>query len=616
MIGECMNMYLKLKFFMLMCSYGLCLSAMESQLSTDTRFVRARTRGSEIAVPATQELIHVPPMSREYRRSVDLMYSIMREDSNESVICERLRTLPLIKQCEIIETAEKAGFDWVLGLACSTYAQELILDKNLQLLFKDQATAHRILSASPRVTHLLLPFFHKLIEKSFSRILAASYRDTIRLYNPSVESDRRCDIFMMPTNTLNDIVYVVRDYKGTYLDSMAFGPIAPLLITRQSDRDVVVIDQEKVTQAVRQLSDSRATGSFYAFFDGLTYKSTYDGSLIVGLTGSEKYESDVLVVIKRIQGNTLAVTKALRLPSPIRTFPCIVNKTILRNVPLINVVYDMNASFMIRPYSHIAAYIDGSCNLNILDLDSLQNTQVTMQNNISSIAWSSDGKILAYASSDGALYLNECSTSSKKCFRYGNEIRKIQWSNDGTKILLMFDTKVDLVNSADGSIISTYTLHNNIVQAILSDDCTKILISCTNQGVYLFDVNTCVCRNTCKLDQAHIISLMLSPDNQYALISCVQNGALCVCVWNTEKHTLELYHGIDEGSYSVIAQKMQHGMPKIQSLTLAQLILLIAAEQVNDQRKFEISESHPLYSHSARCVPILRKYIMDKLFVK
>lgn len=616
MIGESMNVYSKSFFFIFLYNCGLCFGAMESEPGQDTRSKKLRRRVSEIAVPRAQQAsIHVSPMSSEYRRGMDLIHSLMHEDETESAICERLSTLPLTEQCEIIATAEQVGFDRILGIACNTCAQTLCSDKNLRILFEDQVTTHRLLSMKPRVTSLMRPLLQARIEKLFSHISSASYRDTMRLYYPTIEGNERVDVFMMPTNTLNDIVYIIRDYKGTFLGRRALGPIVPLIMSSDAMRNITIIDQEKIAHAVGQLSDSQASRSFCAFFNGLTYKSNHDGSLIVALAGSERHESDVLVIIRRIQGNSILATKVLQLASPVLTFPCTLCKKKLRDIPLINMSYDMNASFMIRPYSHIIAYIDVNHNIHILDLDSTRSSQVTTQGNISSMAWSPDGTRLAYASRDGKLYLNDCSAMNNKCFEYDNEIRKIQWSIDGTRILLMLDTKVKLVNSVDGSEVSTYKLQDKLVQAVLSDDLSKILVSCANQTIYLIDVNTATCNHVCKIDSANITSLMLSPDNLYAIISCVQGEALRAYVWNTENQSLEFYHDINGANYNVLATKMQHGRLDFQSLTMAQLILLMAAEQITDQKKFAVTESHLLYPHIACCVPVLRKYITSKLLV-
>jgi WD40 repeat protein len=602
--------------FLASCGFGFCdiyVKAMESELSRDTRNRRSTHRDSEQVVPRIFAPIHI---SQEYRRGMDLIHSLMRDGETEAAISSQLDALPLQDQCEVVAAAEHVRFDWVLKVACNSYACTLASDRYLKLLLDDPITAQCFLNTVPRVAGLIRPLLHKRVNNLISRLSSASSRDTIHLNCSTVEPDKRYDVFMVPTCSLNDVVYIVRDYKGTFSDRRSSGPIVPLIMARESVPDVTVIDQEQIAQAIRQFDGSTIPDSFCGFFNGLTYKGSSDGSLIVGLTGSAQQNTNVLVVMKRIQGNSIAVTKVLKLPTPVLASVHTLSQRIFRHVPLVNITYDMNGSFMMRPDSYLVAYIGTDRDIHILDLCSTRSSRVTNFGSVSSIAWSSDGKILAYALSDGTLYLNDFTLKSRKCFKYDGEIRKVQWSIDNTKIMLTLTTEIELINAADGSKISTFALPDKIVQAVLSDDGTKILIGCMNQTTYLLDVNTMTCHHTCKIDHVGIVSLMLSPDNRYALISCVDNGAMHTYTWDLERQCLEFCHEDTVVAFSLLARKMQQGRADFHNLTMAQLVLLLAAERFQDDKTSAVTQNNPLYMHIARSVPVLRKYIIDRLLVR
>jgi hypothetical protein len=555
------------------------------------------------------------PVSPEYQHAANVLYSVLDGVQNKSDALERLSALPLTQQCGVIEAADRAGFDWILDLACRTCTQRIVLQRNLRAVFEDGSVTRKLLGMTPRATDLMRSYLMPKVGELCSRISAAPYRNTIRLYYPAAEYEKRADIFIMPTHTLDDIVYIMRDYKGFFTSGDVRGPIVPLLMANDASRDHTVINQGSIECAIQCLSTGRAIRSSGALFNGLTYKSNDDGSLVVALAGSERCEGDVLVTMKRTRGRGIAATKVIQLAFPVLTFPYALSVPPLKGVPSIHMVYDMDASFMIRPYSHIAAYIDIQHNINILDLDSAQSSRVTTHGDVSSICWSPDGTILAYATLGGTLNLNNCSTKDKKCFVYGQDIRAIQWSTDGTKILLMFDKQVKIVNSLDGLDVVTYTLPNTITRALLSDDASKILLSCTQQKVYLFDIDTRACHRTCKIDNADIRSLLLSPDNQYAIISCMQDGGMQIYIWDTSCQSLNRYNEIGEVVCGVLAKKIQQGRPCLKDLTMAQLILLTAAAQSSDTTKFSVHLSHPLCPCIVGMAPVFKKYIMSKLNV-
>jgi len=589
----------------------------EQKKESRRRFSYNRPDGTSRTVEQISLALNPDQYALQYQHGMSLIRTLMEGKKSAFAIRTRMSQLSLQDQQEIIKTTGNCRLDWMFGIACESYADTIARDEVMQFLFDDSNAAQTACQMGPRAERNLASKLYETFKGQIDRLAFVSQRAGHRLYNLSVDARNCQDAFIMLPALSDEIVCIQRDFTGKSC-CPAQSVLLPLLVSSSRNRGFQVFDPIMLSHFIEQARQPGDPETKTRYFDGRAFQISHDGSFMLGFAGIRLHDIDTIILFDRTPDNKFEPLKAISLSHGILTRLYALDKhETIKGIPLCAVLYDIQTSFAIRPYERMAACIDITGNIELINLNSGFISQLTTGGNALALGWSPDGKSIAWSTADGKLRIKRLDgdTIEKDC---GSDcqIRKIQWSVDGSKILLVTPSYVELIRVANGSIVGRYGGDQAIVQATLSDDATKILIASADKIISFWDVPSRTCIQKTKLDNVYILEVQLSPDARFASFTCEQNGSALFYIWHLERNACVGYHDINETSLPILTAELSSGWPSCKTLSLPQMMLFVAACKTQGNKTFSVASTHYLAAQFAALAPHLKKSIESKIVIK
>lgn len=599
----------KILFFIIIFNFGIFLKAMESELAQDTRSTRGYEERKIAAPAAASPRLSLSPVNPDFQHGMFLIKSTVGDETDDHILKSKISLLPGPDQKEMIRTAQHYNFDWVLNIACAAYADTLARDNVLHAIMSRSDLAQDAVSIDKRPEMLIVKYFNRAYKDVLVKILFSSHRTPHRIYTLSPRSEDRREAFIVPAWAAGDLVSIERDFLHPE-------GVAQLVIKSECCKKPTVIDQEQLLGTMGMTLCQVQQSQSHTYFNGRTYQLSPDGSFLLAFSGSQE-NIDMLIFLERRTDNAFENKIAICLSRPVLTnIYSIFKPQEIKGFPVGTILYDIDTTFAIRPLTKMATYIDTSHKIHMVNFNTGKILPVETEGDAMALGWSPDGIYLAYSTVDAHLRVRGFDSSFfKKDYEFSNQIHKIQWSPDGSKLLLMTRKEVILLNIVDGQILAMFHNENPIVQAVLSDDATKIMMATREGTVSFWDVQSKSCYQTRTFDRAQIISLQLSPDANYASITCEHNGNVSMYVWNIEKKICIEFNTINESTLPMLHKKLLSGMPNLASLSLPKMLLALAAASSFKKNVYVLAKNHYLYAYLTTLTLPLKKVIESKISI-
>ncbi len=178
---------------------------------------------------------------------------------------------------------------------------------------------------------------------------------------------------------------------------------------------------------------------------------------------------------------------------------------------------------------------------------------------VTSVAWSPDGKRVASGSSDTTVQVWNASDGSHLFTYHGHSegVDAVAWSPDGKRIASgsgdlesTDDNTVQICNASDGSRLLTYTGHSDVVDAVAwSPDGRRIASGSYDQTVQVWDASDGSHVFTYTGHSTDVYSVAWSPDGK-RIVSCDNDG---VQVWDASDGSHAFTYQGHSGSADAVA---------------------------------------------------------------
>lgn len=528
-----------------------------------------------------------------------------QEKSVRRLFCQLSRK----EQRKFIKTAQELEYISIFRIASKMYAQSISMQSTMESLIRHSNKAYEALNLGLYVEEAITRCMYKSYKHQIEGLVEGTQNSVFHIHNLSLSDDRQ-DSFLFPCTFSKDLICIKRAYE---LEQGAGGGCTVPLVSESIEEGRSC---EHGVMLARYVNLKDLSGI-------CTFELSPDGKTLFVFSGAGEKGIDTLIILHRLASGEFAYKRTIKLRNGILTHTHSLEKHGIevrhlacngQTFPFVESLRDVQGIFSVRHYDSKIAYIDTNRDLHIVDLADESTLDGAYSKNVVSVAWSPDGKMLAYATTDGSVFIEDVSGADfKRVLKNGAVVCKVQWSAKGDKILLVAANSVQLVNVADAVYIKNLQAQA-VLQAILSDDATKILFVDSDRVAVLWDVvsNRCAKVN-CGADD--VLGAVLSPDACYAALCCKKNGKTILQIWDVKSGQLAEYPKLDKDVLSILATRLKSGYPSPKLFSLPQMLLFAVAAQAPAGKKYALANRHFLIEHFKTLAPHLKMYIEDKFII-